>query len=219
MKRNAIKPAAMRANVAHVYSLATADDIVRGRQWYPLAHGIVREWSDTFGRSIANVACIVAALSPQNEWSRNLIQAADILQGNNPSIGGIDANIRKAQSIARDLATDTIDYFPSGFKVRAFACNLAGDNQIVTVDTHALQIVAADPIARLTIRSWAQYADIVGAYTDTARKLGLEPATLQAITWCAWKRLYAPELKRSLIHQAKRSGRKVKRNYKKGDYR
>lgn len=203
MKRNAIRPQHMRDNIAHVYSLATREDIARGSQWYPLAHNIVTEWADTFGRSIANVACIVSALSPQNEWSRNLLQASDILQGNAPAIGGILANIRKAQAIRDDNATDTLAYFPTGFKVRAFACNLAGDSAIVTVDTHALQIAASDPIARLTIRSWSQYADIAGAYVDTARKLGLEPATLQAITWVTWKRLYAPELKRSMIHHAK----------------
>lgn len=218
MKRHVIKPQHMRDNIAHVYSLATREDIARGSQWYPLAHNIVREWSDTFGRSIANVACIVSALSPQNEWSRNLLQASDILQGNAPAIGGILANIDKAQRIRDDNATDTLAYFPTGFKVRAFACNLVGDTSIVTLDTHALQIANANPIEALRIRSWSQYADISGVYVDTARTLGLEPATLQAITWVTWKRLYAPETKRTMIHQAKRSGRKVQRKYKKGKY-
>ena len=199
----AITSAAMRANIAHVYSLATADDINRGSQWYPLAHNIVREWSDTYNRSIANVACIVSALSPQNLWERNLVQAADILAGHAPSIGGIYANITKAQRIRDDNATDTLAYFPTGYKVRAFACNLAGDASIVTLDTHALQIANANPIEALRIRSWAQYADIAGAYVETATALDLAPATLQAITWVTWKRLYAPEVKRNLIHHAK----------------
>jgi hypothetical protein len=189
---------AMRANIAHVYSLATADDIRRGNAWYPLAHGIVREWADTFGRSMANVACIIAALSPQNEWTRNLIQADDILHGNMPSIGGIAANIRKARAIRDDNATDTIDYFPTGFKVRAFACNLAGDYSLVTIDTHALQIAAGEVSANLRIRTWDNYATFAGVYTAVAKRFKLEPAILQAITWITWKRLYSPEHKRSV---------------------
>ena len=199
-----LSPAAMRANVAHVYSLATADDVARGEQWYPLAHGIVTEWADTFGRSLANVACVIAALSPQNYWHRNLIQADDVLHGLDVSIRGIEANIRKARAIYRDNATDTLPYFPTGYKVRAFACNLAGDSNIVTVDTHALQILAGNPIARLRVRSWTAYAEYASAYVDVAQRVKLAPATLQAITWVTWKRLYSPEDKRAIIRHSKR---------------
>lgn len=193
----------LRSNIAHVYSLATREDIDKGSQWYPLAHNIVREWADTYGRSIGNVACVVAALSPQNEWTRNLLQASDILAGNRPTIGGIETNIRKAQAIANDLATDTLAYFPSGYKVRSFACNLAGDSAIVTCDTHALQIALGSPLARVTFRNWSQYAEVANAYQDVAAMMGLEPSTLQATTWITWKRIYPPEDKRALIHQSK----------------
>lgn len=201
----------MAVNIANVYSLAIADDIAKGSQWYPLAHDIVVEWADTFDRSIANVACIVAAMSPQNLWSYNLIQADDILHGRPLSVGGLLACERKARAIADDHATDTIGYFPQGYKVRSFACNLAGDSNIVTVDTHALQVAMGDVRSTVTMRSWEQYAHVASAYTRAATVAGIAPATLQAITWVAWKRIYSPERKRALRSKTQKDGRAYKR--------
>ena len=182
---------AMVRNILSVYRLATSDEISRGLQWYPLAHAIVCEWASTFDRSIANVACIIAALSPQVSWTRNLVVADDILYGSAPSIGGgILSNVRKAQAIRDDNATDTIGYFKIGCKVRSFAINLAGNYDVVTVDTHGAQIASGDVCRTLRVDTWARYKPVARAYVDCAHTVKLAPAHLQAITWLTWKRLY-----------------------------
>lgn len=189
----------MVQNIAHVYSLATDSERLDGAAWYPNAHSIVVEWADFYGRSIANVACIVAALSPQVEWSRNLIIAEDILRGWQPSIGGsILRFVRTAERIRDERATDTEHYFAQGCKVRSFAANLAGNWQIVTVDTHGAQIAAGDPAANLRVDTWKRYEPVARAYVDAATRIRIEPATLQATVWLAWKRLYPASRKRNI---------------------
>ena len=189
---------AMVANIAGVFSQASADERSRGERWYPLAHAIVCEWADSYGRSIANVASIIAAISPQCEWSRNLIIADDVLAGRAPSIGGaLQANLRNAERIRDERLPNTLTVFKVGCKVANFAVNLAGDYvNAVTVDTHAAQIAAGSPAANLRVGTWAQYEPVASAYKLAAGRLGIEPATLQAITWVTWKRLYTPERKR-----------------------
>jgi hypothetical protein len=193
------------ANILDVYDRATVDEQTRGAKWYPLAHGIVVEWAETFGRSIANVACIVAAISPQVEWSRNLIIADDVLHGNPPSIGGaIQSFVRTAERIRDDNATQLDGYFKVGCKVRSFAANLAGDYTVATIDTHAAQIAAGNPKANLRVDTWKRYEPVASAYVDAAKEIGIHPATVQAVTWLAWKRLFPPERKRAIRRRSTR---------------
>ena len=70
---------AMRRNLLKLYSARIEQDDSLGRAWYPNAHRIVRDWSDTYSQSIATVACVIAAISPQIDWERNLIVADDVL--------------------------------------------------------------------------------------------------------------------------------------------
>ena len=176
----------------------TPDDYQLGLAWYPNAHRIVCEWADHYERSIANVASIVAALSPQCSWERNLIAADDVLAGNPVSIGGVlGANIAKAERIYHDRASDITTYFPHGPKVASFAANLAGDWHFVTVDGHALQAALADVTSTRTLR-WSAYAAIAGAYQSAAWSVGIQPAHFQAILWHTWKRLNPPVVKRAV---------------------
>jgi len=169
-----------------------------GSEWYPTAHQIVCEWADTYGRSIANVACVIAAISPQCDWPRNLIIADETLQGHNvPSIGGaLPTNLRKAQIVRDERLSTLLDIFPGGPKVNSFAANLAGDYSVVTVDAHVLQAALNDVTSTRALK-WAAYAVVSSAYTQAAKQLKLEPAELQATIWVTWKRLNPAASKRN----------------------
>lgn len=189
----------MTTNILSVYHQATDSERIAGAEWYPKAHRIVLEWSDTYGRSIANVACIVAAISPQVEWTRNLIIADDVLQGNPPSIGGvIQRFVRIAERIRNDNASNLDGYFKIGCKVRSFAANLAGNFDLVTVDTHGSQIAAGSALSNLRVDTWKKYEPVASAYVDAAKAVSVAPAELQAITWLAWKRIYPVGIKRHI---------------------
>lgn len=186
----------MSENLIRLYHEARPAEITSGLQWYPTAHNIVIEWADTYQLSIATVASVIAAISPQVSWSRNLIIAKDILAGDPPSIGGaIGANVEKAKRIREDHATNIVDYFPTGPKVASFAANLMGDWNVVTVDTHASQAALLNPLAtpRLTIPAYAAFAT---AYQQAAKSLGMLPAHLQAIIWVHWKYRHPTDVKR-----------------------
>jgi len=190
----------LRANLLSVYRQATAAEAQQGSQWYAEAHAIMREWSETYGVSLQTAACVTAALSPQCEWTRNLIIADDILAGRNPSVGGaLHLNIKKAQSLRDTLGSNILDSndislamltaFPSGPKVNAFARNLAGDTEAVTVDAHAAQAAFGSPLAITAVRP-TLYRIIAEAYTSLAHELNISPCVLQATVWVVWKRLY-----------------------------
>lgn len=183
-----------------LYGDATTADIALGEQWYPKARVVVTEWSEHYSTPIATVACVIAALSPQNEWSRNLIQADDILAGRPVSIGGIRANIDKAYRIYRDSAESTLAYFPQGPKVASFALNLAGNDTAVTVDTHAMQAAVGDVTANYRL-PWQPYMAFASAYEIAANRVSRPAATFQAIIWHTWKRLHPPATKRAARQQ------------------
>ena len=189
------------SNLLALYAKRTPADESLGTAWYPKAHKIVCEWADHYSYSMATVACTIAALSPQTEWSRNLIVADDLLADRYPSIGGIlGENIRKAKLVLSSRASNLLAIFPSGPKVNSFAANLAGDFSLVTIDAHVMQAALADVQATYTLK-WAPYAVFARCYQDAAKTVDLEPAVFQAIIWHVWKRMYPQGSKQKLRQQ------------------
>lgn len=188
-------------NLLALYHNASTQARADGASWYPDARRIVNEWSATYELSRERVASVVAALSPQCEWSRNLIIADDILAERAVSVGGaLHVNIGKARTLRQaqrtylaptdDAFADMLLLFPCGPKVNCFARNLAGDDTIVTVDTHAIQAAFDD--VRVTINpKWTPYRIIAECYAVAAREVAIPPATFQAIIWHAWKETHS----------------------------
>lgn len=193
--------AEMARNLRHLYHHSTTTgDVALGSVWYDDAYLIMREWSATYGYSIATCAAVTAALSPQLPWTRNLIIADDILAGRVPSIGALRVNVAKAQTLCNAREGDTRTVFKSAPKVLNFSRNLAGDYSFVTVDTHALQAALCDVEIVLGLKETA-YDAFALAYAKAAKSVDLEPAIFQAIIWHTWKRLFPPALKRSRRRQ------------------
>ncbi len=188
-------------NLRKQWRLVTETDRTEGLAWYPVAQGIIRQWSEHYRYSIDTVAAVVAAISPQVEWTRNLIIADDVLAQRPPSIGGVlHTNLRKAERLrdtdfrsenleAWNLTTRMQEQFKAGPKVLTFALNLSGDMDALTIDPHAFQCALADPLSRLTIRPIV-YSIIADCYRTVADEIGVAPATFQAILWHSWKRQY-----------------------------
>ena len=199
---------AMRRNLRTLYRrYATKADIAQGAAWYPAARSIMTDWSTSYGVSVETAAAVTAALSPQCAWARNLIAADDMLARRAVSVAGpLQANIRKARQLLDDtreyptLADRMFAYFPYGPKVNSFACNLAGADSVVTIDTHAAQ-GALNDLHFDVIRGWKQYALFAQAYCDVARSFGLAPCSFQASVWLIWKRLHPAGKKRHARRQ------------------
>ena len=197
----------MRRNILRVLRQSTSEEVSAGVGWYPTAARGCVIWGEQYGVDARTVASVIAALSPQVEWQSNLRHALNMVANDALAIVSgasrpLQANVRKANAILADGALLPDAYFKEAHKVCAFARNLQGDTQTVTVDAHAAQIAMNDPTYIFRFRR-AQYAAVSRAYQHAARLEGLEPSELQAIVWLTWKRLYRPGHKRALRRYAK----------------
>lgn len=203
----------MATNLLNLYTQASEGARYDGLAWYPSARRIMREWSEHYNHTVDTCAVVTAALSPQIEWTRNLIMADDMLAYRPLSIGGaLQSNITKALHL-RDIGATVAQMFavfPHGPKVNCFAANLAGDDSVVTIDGHAVQAALDDPTASFGFR-WKPYAEISKAYVNVAHDLGIAPTALQAIVWCAWRERWPRETKKQNIRE---NGRKSYGRYR-----
>lgn len=161
------------------FDRATASDLESGVTWYGEAGTLAENMAGAHGLTVEVTASVLAALSPRTTWSRNVIGAAALLNGGAEAaraVGCIGANVDRA---VRCL-TDGYDGLGNGPKTHAFARNIAGDREAVTVDVWACRV--ADLDETLLSRKGA-YDAIAHAYRLAARRRGVDPATMQATTW------------------------------------
>jgi len=176
--------------------------VIAGRRWYADAFLACEAIAANYGLPIATVAGVVAALSPNNRWERNLIDADNLCKLY--TLGGYDdaaqckvstfhANKRKALQILEGI--DPLKAL-GGLKVRAFyQCII--DLPAVCVDGHAYAIWKGERIPttktpKISAKLYNSIAEDYQRAADTINGIiGTEfcAAQVQAITWCAWRRI------------------------------
>lgn len=172
-----------------LYRSAGPDALATGREWYPHAHGIARDLEEaTYGVVTARAAAgVIAALSPQNLWSKNLADARKAVHARSASGLHVGCQTRKADAIL--AGADPLDVL-AGPKERAFFGNIAdpSDPFPVTIDRHAHDIAAGRPFGEADrgLSSVYRYANLTLAYRRAALTLGELPCTVQAVTWQVW---------------------------------
>ena len=154
------------------------------RGWYTLARLEARRLARKHGTTLRVAAGVIAAVSPMNVWSGNILAAERILAAaargdRRAPRAGLSANVAKAWRIAR-AGERPLDVL-SGPKVRAFYRNILGDLSAVTVDRWAARAAGVPDSYPGTA---AGYARCEEAYREAALKVGLAPAILQAVVWC-----------------------------------
>src|SRR4051812_5158832 len=123
----------MNANVSNVlrtYYAASALEVQHGLTWYAQASGEACRRIPDHPRAI--VLGVVAALSPQTAWARNIRYAERLIyEGDCPSCGSRKATVRDILAGADPVLR------LGGNKVRAFyACLMDQDSEAVCVDGH-----------------------------------------------------------------------------------
>ena len=172
----------------YVMRTATDTDIVSAINWYPLANSFCATWAESFDLSIAQMAGVTAALSPQLRWDKNKAQAIEVvarLQNNKPLNGlmAYPVNLAKAQRIFS--GENPLDVL-GGMKVRSFYRNIMLDEAAVTVDRHAASIAlygldtAKSGKVAVTDKL---YKLLAKAYTDVASVYNVAPYVVQSVTW------------------------------------
>jgi hypothetical protein len=181
-------------NVRAVYDNASEAQRRAGAVWYREAHALALELGQRLDAPVEKRATtgagIIAALSPQTSWDRNVDDARALARGERPRFA-TDAMVTRAERCAR--GEDWRDVFGPGPKTRAFAALIEdpADPFAVCVDRHAFDIaagIAAGDGPRALVMARAGVYDAVAAvYRDVASVLRILPSAVQATTWVAWR--------------------------------
>lgn len=164
------------ARILRAFDAATPSDVEAGARWYDEAGDLAIELAAQHGLTVEKTASVIAALSPRTTWTRNVAGAVALIADNVVIPGLIGANVDRA----RQTLVDGYAGLGNGPKTNAFARNIAGDREVVTVDVWAARV--ADLDENLLSRKGA-YAAVAHAYVVAARRRGVDPATMQATTW------------------------------------
>jgi len=189
-------------NIINKYREASPSFVEGGHQWYEKAH----EEATKLGKGdTKRGAGIIAALSPLNDWERNVKEAKELVKTGNVKSALLPANVAKAQRIH---AGEPPEEVLGGHKVTNFFQNIHDPNNKspVTIDRHAYDIAMGRPFAGtgkpknleelkvprqtgtmsqdLGLSSMGRYQHFVRAYQHAAGELNVDvPNKVQATSW------------------------------------
>jgi hypothetical protein len=188
-------------NILKVYRRATPEDTANGLEWYDRAKRHAKAISTKYFIHTHTVIGVMAALSPNNRWERNVKDTERMCQAwvNGEDLSDFKVSCyntmkQKAWSILEDDLTDDDDILTrlNGQKIRSFYSNIRGLTE-VTIDGHAYNIalgIRQGLTSDKTNMGKKLYREMQSAYVKAAKRVGVKPHELQAITWTTWKREY-----------------------------
>lgn len=188
-------------NILKVYRQATQQEHERGTKWYADAKAQAQEIANLHDVPLRIVVGVIAALSPNNKWDRNLKDASNMIA---VFLRGDPVDVCKPCTYTkmRDKAWTVIEQMPqddasvmkvlNGQKIVSFFSNIMGHDNC-TIDGHAYNIAKGKRVTLTdneTGMGKAEYQKMQAAYTRAAKRVGLKVYELQAITWVVWKRIH-----------------------------
>lgn len=169
------------SNIVRSYRSATPDQLRRGRSWYPTAHQLAVMIAD--GDAVQG-AGVIASLSANKSWSENQRLAKIALSTGTP-VGHVGDALGKASRILAGSAPE--DVLPMGAKTGHFYRCIVdpSDADAVCVDRHAHDVAVGEVYGDRDrgLSSKRRYATVAHAYREAARRLGVLPQVVQAVTW------------------------------------
>lgn len=163
-----------------IYQRATSEQVKQGKAWYVIAFKECQKLSQEFSIPVFKVAGIIAALSPNNKWERNLKDARLFLT--NPSLETKVCTFmgqrRKALMILNATSSSQVRTILSGRKTVSFFDNITKYNlpHKVTVDLWMYRMSELK-------QTHKNYEIISQAVINLASKHGILPHEFQAIVW------------------------------------
>lgn len=162
---------------------ATAPDLEAAARWYDDAHTLAVTLAQRADIPVEHAAAVISAHSPRTIWSVNVAAAtAHLTTGPTAArrMGVLDGNVDRATRCKSHGIGALL-----GPKTNAFARNIAGDRDAVTVDVWMCRALGIEQehLARKGGYDVAAYA-----IASVSRASGLEPATGQAAIWIVAKK-------------------------------
>lgn len=204
-----------KENILSIYRLASPEEIEHGVTWYAKAYCESLAISEACTIPVAIVVGVVAALSPNNKWDRNIRDASRLCEAfvNGDPIDSFSVStygkmkqkawriIEVCQDVLSDfndesMLFDIIKDILNGQKITCFFENIMGVNTC-TVDGHAYNIYhnQRQSLTGSISIGKKEYATIQEAYKEAGEAVevngkALKAYEMQAITWVVWRRLH-----------------------------
>lgn len=188
-------------NILAIYHMATPDECANGIAWYQNARHDAEDIAARHGVSLRVAVGVIAALSPNNKWVRNVTDADNLIAAyiagehvESVAVCTYNKMRQKAWGILQEMPDDDqhVMRLLNGQKIVSFFCNIMG-HDTCTIDGHALNIARGERVNlsdNKTNIGKKLYAELQGAYNVAAHSCGLKAYEMQAITWVAWRRLH-----------------------------
>lgn len=167
------------------FDQASPHDIEEGATWYADAHALASDLAPALsedGDGLDRAAEVIAALSPRTIWSRNAAGATLLVLEGKALPGLLGRNVEMARQIIEGYRLETLTKGP---KIQAFAKNIAGDTEAVTIDVHMAYAMGIDD---RTLSRAGCYEAASEAVRAAAVARGVEPSTCQAVVWTVARR-------------------------------
>lgn len=148
----------------------THDEREDAKTWYKSAKCNAYAISFTMDIPLENAASIISAFSPRVQWTRNMSLAWQFATGQDVKCLG--NSIRAAQR-AKMSGFSAL----KGLKTNAFARNIAGDLDCVTIDAWMLRPFGLKAVNK------TNYRTLSDAIRTVALEVNMTPADLQALIW------------------------------------
>jgi hypothetical protein len=194
------------------FTLATSQEVQLGCDWYPSALKIAGRIADKYGTRVEVAAGVIAALSPNNRWERNIVDAESIIKcwaaGGTPTdmlnvkvctYGKMKAKaVEIIKNSQRPRETLIVDILNGKKLIEFFNCITNPLLNDVCIDGHAYSVWFGQ---RLTMKDVPPIgkklrSQIKTDYRDATSFINEEldesytPADIQAITWVTHKRIH-----------------------------
>jgi hypothetical protein len=186
-----------------VYQLSTSAERYQGGLWYPNALEMAHRLAGEFNIHPHTVVGVISALSPRNQWDRNLNDAANTLKlfkagGESAALTGkvctFNSGKVKAVKLLADNVTDhsRIRDILKGPKLVEFYNCITASLPDVCIDGHAYSVWLGDRVTLANVPKIGPKlrAQIKADYKRAADHLQMDPSAIQAVTWLTWRRMY-----------------------------
>lgn len=201
----------MVQNILDHYNHSTDEHKAAGAQWYPSAREFIKNIADKTNRDPNRAAAIMAAMSPQEEWERNIQNGTNFMLNydpanpgawhqnpNKPTQGtgtpGLGDNINRAIAVHHAHPDQIYQALGNGPKVQNFYRNLSGDDDSVTVDGHMAKAIMGEGgqladygNAMKALSPKDSYNQMSDAVKKAAAETGISPSQMQATVWLKYQ--------------------------------
>jgi len=175
----------IKDNILEIYNQATLQEHSEGRGWYSSALSFCEEVSKDVKLPIMNIAGLVAAISPQTEWSINKEWTKLYFKGNYKQNG---VQNEKCHKIKKAKSFSEIMGILHGPKTKNFFGSILypEDKHFVVIDSHMLKVLSGLYIDTCTPY---QYNKLKTIFKEVSTELNTTPASLQSVCWLTYKRV------------------------------